>query len=363
MDNTNFSAITVRDFKKVVEFNLDNGIRRAILALGAPGIGKSQVVEQITKERGIGMVDLRLLYMQETDLKGVPFPDREKQTTKWLPNDLLPQVERDGEKGVLLVDEITSAPKRVQAAAYQLIQDYRLGEYKVPDGWLIVGAGNREDDDGVFVQMPSPLANRFQIHELRPDLEIWKADFAYKRGVNPKVIAYLNFKPEALHTQEPGENTMVFASPRSWEAVSDILNTGADAQDPFTRIQITGNIGDVETSSFISFLKYEDKLPSLEGIFSGKIKNPPEDRSLVYLLISSIVAKLSTVVGKEDLDEEEESKLRNVVPYICRMQPEFVALGLKDIISLNPKLMKRFLIQDFDDPAIVDFFTKNAYLL
>ena len=159
------STINIEQFEKIVEFNIDNNIKRAILGLGASGIGKSAVIKQITERKNMGLIDLRLLLYTETDLKGIPFPNEDKTRTKWLPNDILPNVERDGERGILLVEELTSAPKRVQAAAYQLIQDRKLGEYILPEGWFIVALGNREDDNGVFVQMPSPLANRFEIHE------------------------------------------------------------------------------------------------------------------------------------------------------------------------------------------------------
>ena len=153
------STINIEQFEKIVEFNIDNNIKRAILGLGSSGIGKSAVIKQITERKNMGLIDLRLLLYTETDLKGIPFPNEDKTRTKWLPNDILPNVERDGERGILLVEELTSAPKRVQAAAYQLIQDRRLGEYILPEGWFIVALGNREDDNGVFVQMPSPLAN------------------------------------------------------------------------------------------------------------------------------------------------------------------------------------------------------------
>ena len=197
------STINIEQFEKIVEFNIDNNIKRAILGLGASGIGKSAVIKQITERKNMGLIDLRLLLYTETDLKGIPFPNEDKTRTKWLPNDILPNVERDGERGILLVEELTSAPKRVQAAAYQLIQDRKLGEYILPEGWFIVALGNREDDNGVFVQMPSPLANRFEIHDIGYDLDIWKKNFAYKNGINSFVISYLNFKPGALHNFVP----------------------------------------------------------------------------------------------------------------------------------------------------------------
>ena len=121
------STINIEQFEKIVEFNIDNNIKRAILGLGPSGIGKSAVIKQITQKKNMGLIDLRLLLYTETDLKGIPFPNKEENRTCWLPNDILPDENRDGKRGILLIEELTSAPKRVQAAAYQLIQDRKLG--------------------------------------------------------------------------------------------------------------------------------------------------------------------------------------------------------------------------------------------
>ena len=121
------STINIEQFEKIVEFNIDNNIKRAILGLGPSGIGKSAVIKQITQKKNMGLIDLRLLLYTETDLKGIPFPNKEENRTCWLTNDILPDENRDGKRGILLIEELTSAPKRVQAAAYQLIQDRKLG--------------------------------------------------------------------------------------------------------------------------------------------------------------------------------------------------------------------------------------------
>ena len=112
---------------------------------GAPGIGKSSIVKQIADSLNIGFIDLRLALMDPTDLKGIPFYDKESHSALWAPPAFLP---RDG-TGILFLDELNSAPPSVQASAYQLILDRKVGEYELPDGWAIVSAGNRESDRGV----------------------------------------------------------------------------------------------------------------------------------------------------------------------------------------------------------------------
>ena len=112
---------------------------------GAPGIGKSSIVKQIANEKSVGFIDLRLALMDPTDLKGIPFYDKDSHTALWAPPAFLP---KDGE-GILFLDELNAAPPSVQASAYQLILDRQVGEYILPDGWAIVAAGNREGDRGV----------------------------------------------------------------------------------------------------------------------------------------------------------------------------------------------------------------------
>lgn len=359
------STINIEQFQAIVEFNIDNNIRRAILGLGASGIGKSAVIRQITKKKNIGFIDLRLLLYTETDLKGIPFPNKEKSRTCWLPNYILPSVDRDGEKGILLIEELTSAPKRVQAAAYQLIQDRKLGEYNLPENWFIVALGNREDDNGVFVQMPSPLANRFEIHTIGYDLDIWKKNFAYKYCINSFVISYLNFKPSALHNFIPDSNTMIFASPRTWHAVSDILNTNnLDMDSDILRYKIEGNVGEIECNSFLQFCKLKDELASVDDIIAGVEVEIPNEQDRVYLLIGSVISKLIKIkdITMETLNEEFMDKFTNSINFFLKLKPEFTILALKDLVSLNKNLVKRLFIEEIDNDDILEFISENDYI-
>ena len=352
------STINIEQFEKIVEFNIDNNIKRAILGLGASGIGKSAVIKQITERKNMGLIDLRLLLYTETDLKGIPFPNEDKTRTKWLPNDILPNVERDGERGIFLVEELTSAPKRVQAAAYQLIQDRKLGEYILPEGWFIVALGNREDDNGVFVQMPSPLANRFEIHDIGYDLDIWKKNFAYKNGINSFVISYLNFKPGALHNFVPESTSMIFASPRTWHAESDF-------DDDILRYKIEGNVGEIECNSFLQFCKLKDELISVDDILSGKDIEIPTEHDKIYLLIGSIISRLeclNKIKSIDDIDEELIEKLENAINFFLKLKPEFTVLALKDLVLLNRKIVKKLFIEELDNDDIIDFITENDYI-
>ena len=235
--------MTIKEFGECIEYNIQHNIKHAVLGLGAPGVGKSQLIQQIGKKYGYKVIDIRLAQMSEVEIGGLIYPNESRTKTVWLAPEVLPNEERDGKNTILLLDEITSCTKRVQVAAYQLILDRKIGQYTLPEGTFVIALGNREDDDGVYIQLAGPLADRFEIHYLEPNFEDWKNDFALKFGVHPLVVSYLTFKPSALHTQATSEGNMVFATPRSWVRVSDILKFDSDINNNVIKHKIIGNVG------------------------------------------------------------------------------------------------------------------------
>ena len=151
-------------------------LQRPIMMWGAPGIGKSDIVSQITETfDNSHLIDIRLSLWEPTDIKGVPYYAANDNTMKWAPPAELPDAKmaKKYKKIILFLDEMNSAAPAVQAAAYQLILNRKVGTYKLPDNVLIVAAGNREADKGVTYRMPAPLANRFVHLELKVDFDDW----------------------------------------------------------------------------------------------------------------------------------------------------------------------------------------------
>jgi MoxR-like ATPase len=156
--------------------------KRPAFLWGPPGIGKSEVVSGIVEELGGMMYDVRLGQMDPTDIRGIPFYNKDTGKMDWAPPIDLPDAETCAEYPVvvLFMDEMNTAAPAVQAAAYQLILNRRIGKYQLPDNVVMIAAGNRESDKGVTYRMPTPLANRFVHIEMRPDFATWQDNIGTK---------------------------------------------------------------------------------------------------------------------------------------------------------------------------------------
>ena len=157
-------TILEREFQAAV-----HGQHTPVMLWGPPGVGKSQMVAQVAQRHGMPVIDIRLSQMEPSDLRGIPF--RVDDRVDWAVPSMLPNAQRHGGQGILFLDEITSVPPSVSAAAYQLILDRKLGAYEVPAGWAIFAAGNRQGDRGVTYTMPAPLANRFSHFDVDINLD------------------------------------------------------------------------------------------------------------------------------------------------------------------------------------------------
>jgi len=281
---------------------------------GAPGVGKSSIVKQIAKENKIGFIDLRLALMDPTDLKGIPFYDDKAHSALWAPPAFLP---REGE-GILFLDELNSAAPSVQASAYQLILDRQVGEYKLPDGWSIIAAGNREGDRGVTYKMPSPLANRFVHFEMEVSVDDWKI-WAYDNEICESIIAYISYKNEHLFTFDAKINEKSFATPRSWEYVDKMLK--ADLDKELVMESISGAVGKEVAVGFLSFFKVMHKLPDLKAIVERGEGEYADEVDVLYALSSALVS--ATL--------KDETRLDNVLTYSLGLKAEFAVLIVKDL--------------------------------
>ena len=128
--------LSIKKLSSYLDGIINHNIQSSLMIWGAPGIGKSSVVDTVAKKNNLDLIDLRISQLAPTDLRGIPVPA--DNVACWYPPEFLP---KDG-KGILFLDEINMAPPAVQGIAQQLILDRKVGSYKVPDGWFFWSAGN-----------------------------------------------------------------------------------------------------------------------------------------------------------------------------------------------------------------------------
>ena len=264
-----------------------SGHHTPVMLWGAPGVGKSQMVSQVAVKQNTALIDIRLSQMEPSDLRGIPF--KEGHAVEWAIPSMLPDAERHGENGILFLDEITSAPPSVSAAAYQLILDRKLGDYEVPSGWAIIAAGNRQGDRGVTYSMPAPLANRFSHYEVDINLDDWVA-WAYANNIDERIIAFLRFRQDLLFEFDASQNPVAFPSPRSWEFAHRALHKFEDHPELFSGAlqACVGKAAGIELAAFIASL---DQMPDLDAIVKGEDVETPKEIDLQYAVATALVGR------------------------------------------------------------------------
>ncbi len=275
-------TILDREFTSTAE-----GHHTPVMLWGPPGVGKSQIVAQIAEKHEVPVIDIRLSQMEPSDLRGIPF--RAGDTVEWATPGILPNKARHGEQGILFLDEITSAPPSVSAAAYQLILDRKLGEYEVPPGWAIFAAGNRQGDRGVTYTMPAPLANRLSHFEVETNLDDWVV-WAWQNGIDERVIAFLRFRPELLFDFDPAHNPVAFPSPRSWEFAHRSLQKFG-SQPALLQGTLQACVGPAAGIELHAFVNSLEQMPDLDDIITGKEVPVPDEIDLQYAVAAALVGR------------------------------------------------------------------------
>lgn len=314
-------------------------IKQPVFLWGAPGVGKSQLVAQVAASLGYALQDIRAVLLDPVDLRGLPRISAEG-TTLWCPPGFLPGSGDKG-RGIVFLDELNAAPPLVQAACYQLILDRRIGEYILPDGWSVVAAGNREKDRAVTHRMPTALANRMVHLELETGIEQWTA-WAQSAGIRPEVIAFLRFRPKLLHDFDPASAAKAFASPRSWEFLSGILDAGPSAEVEYELFE--GTIGPIAAAEFAGFLEVWRELPTVESVLNNPKTVPvPEEPAAAYALCEALAQK----AGPDTMDA--------LASFAARLPVEFGVLLMRDAVCHDQRTAAT--------PAFAHWAESNANIL
>ena len=321
---------------KAINGNVPISKLRSVFLWGAPGVGKSQGVKELASiieartGRKVAVTDVRLLLMNPIDLHGIPTSNKNKTATVWLKPKIFEMDPSEDVINILFLDELSAAPTSVQAAAYQLVLDRKIGEFELPDNTIVIGAGNRVTDYSVAYRMPKALANRFSHFEVQSDIDSWYS-WADEHHINPLVMGYLSFDTNMLLV-EPTEDDIAYPSPRTWEFVSDVINLmepGEAIEDYYSLI--ASFIGTSTAQAFISWVKNYGDLPRVVDILAGKNNKYPDSPDALFSLSSSIATYVSCK-NRFGLSQEE---LENMAAYVNGLPGDYSANIYQELFNVN----------------------------
>ena len=326
-------------------------VQRPLFLWGPPGIGKSELVEGITKELDGLMIDLRLGQMEPTDIRGIPYYNKDKGVMDWAPPVELPDEATASQYPivVLFLDELNSAPPSVQSAAYQLILNRRIGKYHLPKNVVMVAAGNRESDKGVTYRMPTPLANRFLHQEMKVDFASYQ-EWAVKNKIHKDVVGYLSFAKQDLYDFDAKSASRAFATPRTWTFVSQLLEDEDGDNDTLTNL-IAGTVGEGLAVKFMAHRKVSSKMPNPADVLAGKVKDlNVKEVSAMYSLVISMCYELKDAVEKKVEDKKFHEMADNFLGFMMKnFETELTVMGARIALTTYDLPFLPTKLKNFDE--------------
>jgi len=285
---------------------------------GASGIGKSEIIQQVAKELNASYYDIRCNLYDPVDVRGGLKVERQSdgtyKTKYGIPEDW-PDSNSQGTL-VLNLEELNASPKATMNAFLQLVLDRRIGIYKLPKNTIIYACGNQAKDRAAVQAMPDPLKRRFAHYCLEPNIDDTSAHFV-NRGVDPSIIAFLRYRPEALHDYSTEQEAN--PSPRAWMYLNKKLPFLADEYYGCASI-----VGDGAAGEFISFRQIYKDLPDIDSIINNpSISKVPESMNLLYAVSAALASRAN------------KANFKNICKYAKRLPAEFQVLLMKDAVGAN----------------------------
>ena len=309
------------------------------MIVGSPGIGKSDIVKSVAKKHNLKLIDMRLAQSDPTDLNGFPTLQQDGKRMDYAPPMTFPLHDMDNiPKGydgwLLFLDEINAAPPSIQAAAYKLVLDRQIGAHNLHKNVAIVCAGNKATDKAIVNRLSTAMQSRMVHLNLSVDTESWLT-WANVNNIDHRIISFIKYRPELLHKFNPSHADDTFASPRTWEFVSKIINK----TEAFTFIDhavLVGTVGEGPATEFKAFCAVYKDLPTIEEMLESPgtvtIPNEPGHQYAMTTLISH---------------NANDATIKALMQITKKLPIEFQVVVLKDIYAITPELKNNKLIQDW----------------
>lgn len=329
--------------QELMEILLNVAPVRPVFIWGAPGIGKSAIVEKFASEVGLECVSLLGSQLAPEDIIGIP--QIKGDTSQFLP----PKMIARKAPYVLFLDELNACTQEVQKAFYSLIHERRIGEYYLPKGSIVIGAGNRSQDGAIVKTMSSALINRMFHVQLKADTNQWLT-WAYENEVHPWVTDYITQRPDHLFTNPP-KTEEPYSTPRSWHCLSEVLKEyGAgekELSDDVLKVLVYGCISSKHAGMFIASTKQLGNRHLLSDIIKGEARWPakPEERDVLYFLAQSFRGKLI-----HELPDNKQ-KMNKQAQYLTHRAKALI----KELSSINFEVAQMVISED-EGKRLPDWF-------
>lgn len=326
-------------------------VKRPLFIHGTTGIGKSQVTRQaamrLAKSKGLNFIewsniqvenkiallsdaetldstfifaDTRLSQMDPSDLRGLA--SLSGTYVDWRPTLLFKLLSKPEAKGILFFDEMNLACPSVQAAGYQLFLDHCVGEIRLSDNVYVMGAGNRVCDTASVFEMSAPLKNRFSHIVLEvPSYDKW-TDYAIDRGLDSRIIGFLNLHPSFLMADLSSVDTQAFdafPTPRSWEFCSQFIQGESDTM--LIRKYSSANVGDAVAAQLMAFIELEKKRVDIKALLANpeNVKQYDKEPDVQWVIISAV----------SEMYRADEKLLSKVMEMAVHLNPDFAVYLLR----------------------------------
>lgn len=324
-----------------------------VMLHGAPGIGKTELIEATAAKVGLPCLTEVLATMEAVDLRGLPVISG--GSVAWSKPDFLARLEALGTEGVLFIDEANSNGQSVQIPLMQLAWKRQIGPHAIPPGWRIVMAGNRQSDRAAAQRMGTALANRLCHLDIEPPnspegVRAW-AKWAAGAGIHPMVVAFImlrgapsgvqgrpGYQPGLLFAFNPDDaSARAFPTPRAWSQVSKV----ADAPDAIRMHLVAGLVGEAAATEFEGFVRVYRSAPPVLAIISNPSGAKVPTEPGVQFAVALALARAA-----------DPGNFSAVVTYMQRVGREFEIVTVTDAIRRNPHLT--------DTSAFISWAARNA---
>lgn len=320
-----FMHLTQSTFEAFI-FAANIATHPSIFLEGKPGVGKSQSIKALAHAlktstgKNVLVTDIRLLLFNPVDLRGIPVVNAEKSAAIWLKPYIFDLQDNENTINILFLDELTAAPLSVQAAAYQIVLDRRLGEHVLPANTFVIAAGNGPNDGAISQAMPSALKNRFIHYKITEELDSWM--IWAKDKIHSRILTFLQQYPHEFTSSSMQSKSNIIITPRSWEMLSTLLKRLPDDHP-----QLETLIASVVGSRIAHKMLHEDA-SLVQSVIAGTDYQLPDDIYSIHQLTEHLEMRLEEFIG-------DKEKTRNVLAVLNQLPLDYAITVFKAMMQYD----------------------------